>query len=230
MRVCVVEGDNRGAPLGNRHQGFHPAFAAVALHVLLPGRQIIVKQHVRAGHVEHIGKHPVLFELLGGLKRFRQHGTRHKHMDDVQAGLVGFLGLPIQQPIAALKHLLAQVFFPVSFQRHIEDGLVQRLGREPQISTLAAVPVLEFGQRRQENPFQLKCIGRFVIRDSGQLDPDARRNERLVGPAFGAEADARGRADDDESGLRIGRVNKGVERPTHKRIVDRAYRQQGLPV
>ena len=73
----------------------------------------------------------MLFELLSGLNRFRQHGARHKHMDDVHAGLIGFLGLPIQQPIAPLKHLLPQVFFPVSFQRHIEDGLVQRLGREP---------------------------------------------------------------------------------------------------
>ena len=107
---------------------------------------------------------------------------------------------------------------------------VQRLGREPQIGALAGVPVLEFGQRGQEDPFQLKRIGRFVIGDTGQLDPDARRNERLVRPAFGAEADPRGSADDDESGLRVGRVNKGVERPAHKRIVDRANREQGLPI
>ena len=123
-----MKGHDRGAPLGNRHQGFHPAFVLSALPVLLLGCQIIVKQHVRTGHVEHIGKNPVLSELLSGLNRFRQHGARHKHMDDVQAGLVGFLGLPIQQPIAPLEHLLAQVFFPVPFQRHIEDSLVQRLG------------------------------------------------------------------------------------------------------
>ena len=49
-------------------------------------------------------------------------------------------------------------------------------------------------------------------------------------PAFGTEADPRGSADDNEFGLRVGRVNKGVERPTHKRIVDRANREQGLPI
>ena len=49
-------------------------------------------------------------------------------------------------------------------------------------------------------------------------------------PAFGAEADPRGSADDNEFGLRVGRVDKSIERPTHKRIVDRANREQGLSV
>ena len=84
-------------------------------------------------------------------------------------------------------------------------------------------------QRVQERPFEVAPERRLPGDAAGLLDPDRRRDHRLVRAALRPERDAARRADEDRLAAGVDPERPRLERARDERVVDRADRQQRLP-
>ena len=131
---------------------------------------------------------------------------------------------PVQQSIAP-----AEDPRPLLGRGGRRQGLIDGLGREPQVEALAVRPPRERAQRVEQDPFDLLRERGIEVDDIRQRDPDAGRDHRLMRAALGREAHARGRRRHDELASRVERVVEGVEAARHEGVVDRTDGEQGHP-
>ena len=82
----------------------------------------------------------------------------------------------------------------------------------------------------QEGPFEVLGEGRLPRHAARLLDPDRRRDDRLVRAALGPQRDARRRADEDRLPAGVDAERPRLVRARDERVVDRAHRQQRAPV
>ena len=80
--------------------------------------------------------------------------------------------------------------------------------------------VLDRPEPLQEEPGDLAGEGRLVRHQVGHLDPEARGDDRLVGPALGREGDPGRAGDEDEARPRVGRVQQRVEAAGKEAVVE----------
>src|SRR5215211_3892401 len=80
----------------------------------------------------------------------------------------------------------------------------------------------------QQDPLEVLAERRLVCDAAGLLDPDRRRDDRLVRAALGSERDAARRADEYRLAAGVDAERPWLERAREERVVDRADRQQRL--
>ena len=107
--------------------------------------------------------------------------------------------------------------------------LVDRPRREAEVRRLAARPA-DPRQRVQQAPLQVLSERRLVRDAAGLLDPDRRRDHRLVRAALRPERDAARRADQDRLAAGVDAERPRLQRAGHERVVDRADGEQRLAV
>ena len=164
------------------------------------------EQQVGARHAHDLGA-----ELLGGL-----HRLGHERAHDRDRHPRAFA-----QAVAAGEHVLAR--------RVPGQPLIHRPGGEPEVRGLA-VGSPEPRQRVQERPLEVAPEGGLPRHAAGLLDPDRRRDHRLVGAALRPERDPARRADEDRLPAGVDAERPRLERPREERVVDRPDRQQRLAV
>ena len=147
---------------------------------------------VRRGQAKH-RRLDTLFlgEHRGGRERLRDDRTAGGDHDSV----VGRRGLAKAE--AARDDIGAQPLGADEGYGRRERLLVDRLGREPQIERLT-VGRLHPGQRIEQQPFELPRIAGLGVCETGSLDPDPGRRDRLMGTSFAGQRDPGRSADENE--------------------------------
>ena len=89
--------------------------------------------------------------------------------------------------------------------------------------------VLDHAERLQQEPLHLPRESGLIGKEVGDLDPERRRQHRLVGSTLRGKADAGGAGDENETRLRVRRVKERVEPPREEAVVERADRKEPPP-
>ena len=183
---------------------------------------------VGARQVEHGRRAALVGQERGGRHHLGQDGPAGREDHVGRSGRPALL-IRLDQPVAAGEHVGPQRVVAQAGAGGGEGRLVERAGRQAEVQRVA-VGRGEAGQPVAQQPVQRHRVGRLGQGQPGQLHPDRRRDRRLVRPSLRSERDARRRADHDEAGAVVERVDQGVEAAADERVVDGADRQQVLAV
>ena len=134
------------------------------------------------------------------------------------------------QPVAAARVTAGAA--PRGRVGSLRDGrerLVDRPGGQAEVGGGSVGPA-ELRERMQQRPLEV-LPKRGLPGDAARLlEPDRRRDDRLVRAALWRQRDARRGADEDRLAAGVHAERPRLERAVHERVIQRADRQQRLTV
>src|SRR5262245_62015379 len=115
-----------------------------------------MKQQIGAGHVKNIGKNLAGAEFVCSSQSLRHHRSADKEIEGVVSRSISLLRPTIDEPVATFEYPSSHLFLALLCQHGIKQSLIQRLGGQAQVGTVALLSILQCGERGEHDPLEFR--------------------------------------------------------------------------